>query len=103
MDSRKVVLTPRAHRDLFRLQDRLARRIAHDLRLLESPRWPPGKVKKLRGSGFWEIKTGDYRAIFLPRGKDILIARVVNRRDLERVLGDIDPAAVQRWAAEREE
>lgn len=103
MDRRRVILTPRARRELLGLEDRFARQVADDLGLLETPPWPPGKVKKLRGGRFWEMRSGDFRAIFVIRGEDVIVARVVNRRDLKRTLGGIDPAAVEKWAEEREE
>jgi mRNA-degrading endonuclease RelE of RelBE toxin-antitoxin system len=100
---RRVVLTSRAHRDLLNLDDRFARRVGVHLRLLETPPWPPGKVKKLRGCDFWEIRSGDFRAVFWPRGKEVVVLRVVNRRDLERALGGIDRRAIEKWVEGREE
>ncbi len=97
MDARRLVYAPRAERDLLELPARQARQILKDLELLRSPPWPPGKVKKLRGSDLWEIKTGDYRSIFWPDGKDVVILRAVNRKDLERELGRIDIRAFVRW------
>ena len=74
-----------------------------DLELLQAPPWPPGKVKKLRGCDFWEIKCGDYRAIFWPDGKDVVILRIVNRRDLEAAIDRIDVRALVRWVNEQRE
>ncbi len=101
MDRRTVVLTARARRELFSLEERFASQIADDLRLLEAPPWPPGKVKKLHGCDFWELKCGDFRAVFWPRGKEVVILRIVNRRDLRKAIGRIDRRAVERWFEER--
>ena len=103
MDRRRVILTPRARRELFGLEDRLARQVADDLGLLETPPWRPGKVKKLHGHRFWEMKSGDFRAIFVSRGEDVIVARIVNRRDLRKTIGAIDLGALMRWARRREE
>lgn len=103
MDERELVYAPRAQRDLVALPRRNARQILEDLELLETPPWPPGKVKKLRGLDFWEIKTGDYRTIFWPRGKSVVVLRVVNRRDLERTLGRIDGRTLIEWLREQEQ
>jgi mRNA-degrading endonuclease RelE of RelBE toxin-antitoxin system len=97
---RRLVYYPRAQRDLGSLEARFARQVLEDLPILETPPWPAGKVKRLRGSSFWEIRTGDFRTIFLPEGDDVIVLRVVNRRDLERALGGIDRAAVERWLGE---
>ena len=102
MDRRRVVLARHAERDLLRLGDRFADQIADDLELLESPPWPPGKVKKLHGCDLWEIKTGDYRSIFWPTGKIVVVLRIVNRRDLEKAIGRIDVPAIERWLEKRE-
>ena len=103
VDRRTVVLTARARRELFSLEERFASQIADDLRLLETPPWPLGKVKKLHGCDFWEIKCGDFRAIFWPRGKEVAVLRIVNRRDLRRALGGIDEKSVERRLEERGE
>ncbi len=103
MRRRSIILTPRARRELFGLEDRFARQVADDLGLLESSPWRPGKVKKLHGYRFWEMKSGDFRAIFVIRGEDVIVARIVNRRDLRRTIGAIDLGALVRWARRRDE
>ena len=102
-DRRTLVYAPRAQRDLLALQDADAMRVLEDLPLLETPPWPPRKVKRLRGTDFWEIKTGDFRTIFWPQGREVVILRVVNRRDLERELGRIDVRTLAAWLGERRE
>jgi mRNA-degrading endonuclease RelE of RelBE toxin-antitoxin system len=101
VDKRSLVYAPRAERDLLAIPGRHARQVLGDLELLQSPPWPPGKVRKLRGVDFWEIKTGDYRSIFWPRGKQVIILRVVLRRDLIRTLERVDLAALITWLRER--
>lgn len=102
-DRRRLLYFPRAQRDLLALEKRFARQISDRLPILETPPWPPGKVKKLHGCDFWEIRSGDFRAVFWPRGKDVVVLRVVNRRDLERAIGGIDRRAIEKWAEGREE
>ena len=97
MDRRELVYAPRAQRDLQEIEKGDAVRILGDLVLLETPPWPPGKVKKLRGHDFWEIKTGDFRTVFWPHGKKVVVLRVVNRRDLEGTMERIDVRALIRW------
>jgi len=100
VDRRALVYAPRAERDLLLIPKRLALQILKDLELLESPPWPAGKVKKLRGSDLWELKTGDYRSVFWPRGKRVVVLRVVNRRDLEAAITRIDFRTLLRWLRE---
>ena len=93
----RILFFPKALRDLQNLDAPYARQILEDLRLLEKPPWPPGKIKKLRGCDLWEVKTGDYRALFLLHQRKAVVVRVVNRRDLERSIRRIDPALVFAW------
>lgn len=100
MDKRDLVYAPRAQRDLGELGKADALRVLDDLELLQTPPWPAGKVKKLRGQEFWEIKTGDFRTLFWPQGKKVVILRVVNRRDLEAAIKRIDVSALLAWLRE---
>ena len=101
MDKRELIYAPRAQRDILALAKRNAQQILADLEILEMPPWPPGKVKRLRGHDFWEIKTGDYRTIFWPQGTKVVILRVVNRRDLEKTLGRFDVRGLVEWLREQ--
>ena len=96
-DRRRLIYAPRAQRDLLGLPKRFARQILEDLEILASPPWPAGKVKGLRGCDFWEIKTGEYRTIFWPHRKDVVVLRVVNRRDLEKAIGRINVGTLVAW------
>ena len=80
-----------------RIALRFAKQIITDIALLRTRPWPASKVKKLRGLEYWELKTGDYRTIFLVRTKQVVIVRIVNRRDLELTLGRIDLRALVEW------
>lgn len=103
MDKRKIVYAPRAQRDLRKPEKDDALRILGDLEILESPPWPEGKVKRLRGGDYWEIKTGDFRTIFWPHKKTVVILRIVNRRDLEQAIDRIDVRALMKWMREQGE
>jgi mRNA-degrading endonuclease RelE of RelBE toxin-antitoxin system len=92
-----VLFAPRAQRDLDRIALRSAKQIIADIAVLRTRPWPASKVKKLRGLEYWELKTGDYRTIFFVRPKQVVIVRIVNRRDLERTLGRIDMRALVEW------
>ena len=80
-----------------RIALRFAKQIITDIALLRTRPWPASKVKKLRGLEYWELKTGDYRTIFLARTKQVVIVRIVNRRDLELTLGRIDLRTLVEW------
>ena len=82
----------------MKMEKRFALQILEDLELLKSPPWPAGKVKPLRSTDYWEIKTGSYRTIFWQHKKKIIILRVVNRRDLEKAIKRIDEQHLIVWA-----
>ena len=44
-----------------------------------------------------EIKTGDYRSLFIAVGEEVVILRAAHRRELERAVKQIHPAAVALW------
>ncbi|MBN1808314.1 MAG: type II toxin-antitoxin system RelE/ParE family toxin [Planctomycetes bacterium] len=97
MAKKTLVYSPRAQEDLAKLQKKYAVQILNDLPILESPPWPRGKVKKLKGTDYCEIKTGDFRTIFWPHGNKVVILRAVDRRDLLKTIKHIDPDVIVRW------
>ena len=83
----QVEIAPRAFRDLGRLPSVAKRQILEDFSVLETTPWPgPPKIKKLKGYELYRLKTGPYRSIFEDRGKTVVILRVIDRKDLERLL-----------------
>lgn len=96
-DPREVRFFPKALEDLQGLEEKYVRQILADLALLRSLPWPPGKVKKLHGSELWEVKTGNYRSLFYPHGREAIVVRVVNRRDLEKAVPRFDIRYVEAW------
>ena len=85
------------------MEKRFALQVLDDLVMLENPPWPHGKVKPLKGTEYWEIKTGDFHTIFWLTGNDVVILRVVNRRDLHLTIGRIDLRTLVRWLRENSE
>jgi mRNA-degrading endonuclease RelE of RelBE toxin-antitoxin system len=44
-------------------------------------------VKALTGQTVWlRLRVGDFRVLYMPAGKQWLVARVVNRRDLDKAV-----------------
>ena len=93
----EIVYAPRSQRDLDAVEKRFALQILRDHDLLKLSPWPLSKVKRLRGVKLWEIKTGDFRSLFVTDRQKVVILRVINRRDLERVVGRIDVEALLTW------
>jgi mRNA interferase RelE/StbE len=76
----RVELTPRAARDLRRLDPPVRRRVFDALeRLVGEP--PSGDVVKLSGSEEWRLRVGDWRVRFEgdPSARVIYVLRVLPR------------------------
>lgn len=86
-----VELSPRALRDLGGLEKAIAREILDGLEILGARPWPgPPQVKKLRGyKSLYRLRVGDYRAIFEPTPKGVVVLRVIDRKELERTLRNL--------------
>ena len=83
----RVELSPRALRDLRKLGSDASAEVVDDLSVLGTFPWPTSpKVKKLRGGELYRIRTGEFRSIFERRGKAVVVLRVIDRKDFERIL-----------------
>ena len=100
MDKYQLVYAPKAQADLLELPQSIANQILDDIEILLQPPWPAGRVKKIKGQKFWEIRSGDYRTLFIPEGDKMVILRVVNRKDLERAIKRIDVRTIVCWLHE---
>ena len=78
----KVFLHPKAARFLDRLSAALRSRIKQSLRELEDS--PESKGQRLKGSPFWRLRVGEYRAIYEidGAGKRVVVLFVGHRRDV---------------------
>ena len=86
-----IELSPRALRDLGTLEKDRAKALLDALKILQTKPWPgPPKVKKLAGHhGLHRLRVGDHRAIFEPTEKGVVVLRVLDRKDLERIIRNL--------------
>jgi mRNA-degrading endonuclease RelE of RelBE toxin-antitoxin system len=89
----EVRLARRAEKDLDGLTKRAAARVLNALEKLgKDPASEELDVKALVGRRPWRrLRVGDYRILFRPsqRGRVLLVARVFDRRELERALATL--------------
>ncbi|MBI4728303.1 MAG: type II toxin-antitoxin system RelE/ParE family toxin [Acidobacteria bacterium] len=89
----RVELTRRAVKDLGRLGRADEIRVERALQALAAnPLGSPG-VKPLVGKAPWlRLRVGDVRVLYRrdPRPRVLLVARIVDRRDLERAVGSLN-------------
>lgn len=80
MSAWRVEFTPRAMRDMRRLDPPVRRRVYDALDRLVSEH-PTGDVIRLKGSAEWRLRVGDWRVLFgrYPEAGVIRILRVLPR------------------------
>jgi mRNA interferase RelE/StbE len=83
--SYRVILEPRAQKQLDGLDAETAARIARALRRVAADPYAAPKVKALKGGGF-RLPVGDYRVLYELRDDllVVLVARVAHRREVYR-------------------
>jgi len=81
--SYQVLLTPRAVRDIRRLQPELQQRLLKALAALgDNPR--PQGCEKVRGSDEWRIRVGDYRVRYRidDSQHQVIVTRIGHRNEI---------------------
>jgi mRNA-degrading endonuclease RelE of RelBE toxin-antitoxin system len=84
-----VRLTASAQDDLDALPSAESAGLVTRLRGLEAEPIPLGKnLKRLHGlkRPVWRLRHGDFRILYRVEGGQVLVVRVVNRRDLDRAV-----------------
>ena len=80
-----VLLTKKAAKELDKLPDPLARKIASELQKLGKAPFPANS-KKLKGDNNYRLRIGVYRAIYWidKREKTVVVLRVADRKTVYR-------------------
>lgn len=89
MSPHTIQLTRAAQRDLDSLVESARSQVVQDLRTLEkTPLDSPPRVRRLRGFPFplYRLRSGDHRVLYRIDVEVVTILRVIDRKDLERVL-----------------
>jgi mRNA interferase RelE/StbE len=90
----EVQLTESAARDLDALAVAERRRLITDIRALATePLGSPPRFKKLRGFGspLYRLRSGSYRVVYRLDAEVVTVLRVIDRKDLERVIRRLHP------------
>jgi len=84
-----VQLTGSAEDDLNQIPIEIRKEILSDVQQLSSAPFPPGnQIKKLKGfkPPLYRLRTGDYRIIYRVEAGTVFIMRVINIKELERII-----------------
>ena len=85
----RVNFTPTAEKDFRSLPKPIQTSALRQIKTLETNITPDGnRIKKLKGikGTFYRLRIGDYRAVFEVEGKQVTILRVIDRKDLDRIV-----------------
>lgn len=89
MRSIRLQLTESAADDLDRISEDQREKILKDVRILSSSsRSFQTNIKKLKGfkPPLYRLRSGDYRVLYQMPSDRVIIMRVINRRDLDRII-----------------
>jgi len=89
LDKFDIQLTYSAIDDLERIPESPKKKIIASIKKLSSNPFPPSpNIKKLKGfkPPIYRIRSGDFRVLYTVHDKTIIILRVIDRKDLERVI-----------------
>ncbi len=92
MDRFRIVLSPRAVRDLDEFSDTAGEKIVRALKLLRENPFPRGKViKKIKGKGsdYYRLRIDKYRVFYAIESNDLVILAVLSKKNAERFIRNI--------------
>ncbi|MEQ4488265.1 MAG: type II toxin-antitoxin system RelE/ParE family toxin [Dehalococcoides mccartyi] len=83
----RIDLRRKAQQDLDKLPKKDFEAVIETIRELANTPRPKG-IEKLKGSGLWRVRQGDYRIVYNIDDKQslVIIVRIGNRRDIYRSL-----------------
>jgi mRNA interferase RelE/StbE len=84
-----IQLTRAAANDLDHIAEELRKKILIDIRnLVNNPYLSGGSIKKLRGfkPSLYRLRSGDFRIIYHVEDELITVMRMINRKELEKIM-----------------
>ncbi|BAS32091.1 type II toxin-antitoxin system RelE family toxin [Dehalococcoides mccartyi] len=83
----RIELRRKAQQDLDKLPKKDFEAVIETIKELANTPRPKG-IEKLKGSGLWRVRRGDYRIVYNIDDKQslVIIVRIGNRRDIYRSL-----------------
>jgi len=86
----KIIFTNASFKDIEKLEKNTRDRILTELKLLSG--FPFKRdIKKLKGIGknIYRLRIGEFRVIYLLSDIKIIILRIINRKDLDKITNNI--------------
>jgi mRNA interferase RelE/StbE len=84
VDKFKLILSPKAVKDLDSFSDSICTKITNAIKVLEENPFPRGKlIKKIKGkkSDFFRLRADKYRVFYMVEGNKVVILRALSKKD----------------------
>jgi mRNA interferase RelE/StbE len=89
VDKFRILLSPKAAKDLDGFSDNVCAKIASSLRSIEENPFPRGKlIKKLKGTKevYYRLRADKHRVFYMIEGSDVIVLRVLSKKDAEKFI-----------------
>lgn len=93
MDKFKLILSPKAVKDLNGFNDNICIKITNAMKVLEENPFPRGKlIKEIKGthSNFYRLRVDKYRVFYMIEADKAVILRVLSKKDAERFIRNLN-------------
>jgi len=93
VDKFQIVLSPPAIKDLDGFSDSVCGKIVRALQILKDNPFPRGKaIKKIKGtnSDYYRLRVDKCRVFYLLEGNRAVVLRILNKKDVERFIRNLN-------------
>ncbi len=93
MEAFKIILSPKAQKDLDSLSDNTCVKISKEISVLKDNPFPKGKlIKKLKGKryDYYRLRTDKYRVFYLIDKRYVVILRILSKKDTEKFIKSLN-------------
>ena len=93
MEAFKIILSPKAQKDLDSLSDNTCVKISKEISVLKDNPFPKGKlIKKLKGkrSDYYRLRIDKYRVFYLIDKRYVVILRILSKKDTEKFIKSLN-------------
>lgn len=89
MDRFEIILSPKASKDLDKLNDVLCSRIVKSIKVLGENPFPRGKlIRKIKAkhSDYYRLRVDKYRIFYIIESNKVIILRILSKKDAELII-----------------
>ncbi|MFH1702242.1 MAG: type II toxin-antitoxin system RelE/ParE family toxin [Nitrospirota bacterium] len=93
MDKFKLILSPKAVKDLDTFSDNICIKITNAIKVLKGNPFPRGKViRKMKGtkSDFYRLRADKYRVFYVIDGDKVVILRILSKKEAKRFIQSLN-------------